>query len=907
MLQPFNDDQISSYLRRYIVSDQFESLDLDHKVLNPSSTDSWSLVKKYEDLFDSFNLTEFIRIPLLLIMSIEILPNLIQEHEKQDINVEEEEKGNVIKSRELSEDTSKGRRKTRSQNRSKNRIQSEENKQEEPSQTNEASKASLSQYDLYRLFTNYSVNRTVEAISSIKNTNNSEVLSSRVQQELQRLALHLNNYIMSSSTQIQVEKEFEESNSLLSHCPLIDSSSAESVKFKNKTIEEYYVATAIVEETSKNNSSNDPEALMLNQQLLTNGLMPLRILHFISEVTAVQVNLSNALKNLILNSRISDPYEIPPLKPEQLTSEDSRHRRYRPLCSYHHHPLSIMAANAITILNLADCDLSRLDFRRVCFAGADLSYGTFESTDFSRADLEGVNFTGAWLKDAKFIKANMSGIQFGLFPFQSLDKEPSFLAQSLNGRNMIVGSSEGILVFQRSTTHTSAFSELIRFKGHIGEILDGSFSKEGNSIVSGGEDRTVRVWNLDSRDCISVLKGHTSEVIKCEFSEDSKHIISAGKDNKILIWSVSKGEWILTFQRDFENVSDCGFVPKCNTLIFVRSNNNEIRLYNYLKDKYIQKRIQSLELESLGSLRSHFSSDGKQMVLGFENREIVILDLVRSHIIKALDPDFPHENNADEEDDSWNVKITFTSCGTNLISTIDNRLKIQNAIGEEYTYMNAKTQKFIIDFSINHTDNKLLKLLCKEGIVDFRISPLMKKNYPLVLTNKNSGREVDLEGANIDESIGLSEENAMTFQQDGDYHGFTTRQIQELILGDRAADQLDVISVDLSDRDLSSKNIEVIGRNTKWKNLERLDISGNDQIAESAVRIANNTVWCNLKELLMNYISITSEILMAVSYNPVWKNLKKLELTDNNINDLGAKSIGDEFNLGSLRRSEPEF
>ena len=39
-------------------------------------------------------------------------------------------------------------------------------------------------------------------------------------------------------------------------------------------------------------------------------------------------------------------------------------------------------------------------------------------------------------------------------------------------------------------------------KGHTDEVRSVAFSKDGTKIVSGSWDRTIRVWNVDTGECI---------------------------------------------------------------------------------------------------------------------------------------------------------------------------------------------------------------------------------------------------------------------------------------------------------------------------------------------------------------------------------------------------------------------
>lgn len=62
----------------------------------------------------------------------------------------------------------------------------------------------------------------------------------------------------------------------------------------------------------------------------------------------------------------------------------------------------------------------------------------------------------------------------------------------------------------------------------------------GNTLVSGGCDRDVRVWNMETGECKDILRGHTSTV-RCLKMSDSKTAISGSRDTTLRIWDIEKG------------------------------------------------------------------------------------------------------------------------------------------------------------------------------------------------------------------------------------------------------------------------------------------------------------------------------------------------------------------------------
>lgn len=60
-----------------------------------------------------------------------------------------------------------------------------------------------------------------------------------------------------------------------------------------------------------------------------------------------------------------------------------------------------------------------------------------------------------------------------------------------------------------------------------------------NIVVSGSTDRTLRVWNAETGECIHVLQGHTSTV-RCLAMHENK-VVSGSRDGTLRVWDVKQG------------------------------------------------------------------------------------------------------------------------------------------------------------------------------------------------------------------------------------------------------------------------------------------------------------------------------------------------------------------------------
>ena len=61
-------------------------------------------------------------------------------------------------------------------------------------------------------------------------------------------------------------------------------------------------------------------------------------------------------------------------------------------------------------------------------------------------------------------------------------------------------------------------------------------SSNGEHMVSGSYDMTIKVWDLASGACVRTLEGHSGFVMSVALSTCGKHIVSGSYDYTINIW-----------------------------------------------------------------------------------------------------------------------------------------------------------------------------------------------------------------------------------------------------------------------------------------------------------------------------------------------------------------------------------
>lgn len=69
-----------------------------------------------------------------------------------------------------------------------------------------------------------------------------------------------------------------------------------------------------------------------------------------------------------------------------------------------------------------------------------------------------------------------------------------------------------------------------------------SVTPDGRRAVSGGDDPVLRVWDLETGQCLRTLEGHTDGVRCLSVTADGRQVVSGSSDETLRVWDVETGQ-----------------------------------------------------------------------------------------------------------------------------------------------------------------------------------------------------------------------------------------------------------------------------------------------------------------------------------------------------------------------------
>ena len=98
-------------------------------------------------------------------------------------------------------------------------------------------------------------------------------------------------------------------------------------------------------------------------------------------------------------------------------------------------------------------------------------------------------------------------------------------------------------------------------RGHTSFVHAVAFSPDGRTLATAGGDRVIKLWSRQGDRYLvqAELRGHGDKVLNLAFDRDGKMLASCSEDRTIKLWDIATGNELATLQGHFERIDGLAF------------------------------------------------------------------------------------------------------------------------------------------------------------------------------------------------------------------------------------------------------------------------------------------------------------------------------------------------------------
>lgn len=114
----------------------------------------------------------------------------------------------------------------------------------------------------------------------------------------------------------------------------------------------------------------------------------------------------------------------------------------------------------------------------------------------------------------------------------------------------------------KPSTMVQKMQNIKRLRGHRNAVYCAIFDRTGRHVITGSDDRLVKIWSMETAYCLASCRGHEGDITDLAVSSNNAVVASSSNDCIIRVWRLPDGQPISVLRGHTGAVTAIAFSPR---------------------------------------------------------------------------------------------------------------------------------------------------------------------------------------------------------------------------------------------------------------------------------------------------------------------------------------------------------